>query len=100
MPVKWRQVLISTETFESAGVFDVDGDGILDIVSGEFWYPGPDFQKRHFIGKFAEYDDDFSTIPMDIDGDGRLDFVTGGWWGNNIRWRQNPGDPKQEWPEH
>ena len=37
---------------------------------------------------------------MDINGNGRLDFVTGGWWGDTLRWRENPGDPNAEWPEH
>jgi hypothetical protein len=103
MPIRFRPHRVSNETFESVGLFDVDGDGIMDLVSGEYWYRGPDFNQRFFIGKvgrFGEYYDDFSTIPMDVDGDGRMDFITGGWWGNSIRWRQNPGDPKKEWPEH
>lgn len=103
MPLKFKKSLIAGERYESAGVFDVDNDGILDIVSGAYWYKGPDFRKRYPIGTVqavGEYFDDFSTIPMDIDGDGRLDFITGGWWGNTLRWRQNPGDPQAEWPEH
>jgi len=28
-----------------------------------------------------------------------MDFITGGWWGNNIRWRENPGN-EGPWPEH
>ena len=104
MPTKFRRVQISSETFESASAFDVDNDGILDIVSGGFWYQGHDFRKKHLIAgnqkRYADYYDDFSTIPMDIDGDGRLDFITGGWWGESLRWRQNPGDPNKQWPEH
>ena len=49
MPVKWRRQWVSDETFESAGVWDVDGDGVLDIVSGAFWYQGPDFRRKHQI---------------------------------------------------
>jgi hypothetical protein len=29
-----------------------------------------------------------------------MDFITGGWWGDSIRWRENPGVPDAEWPEH
>lgn len=103
MPLKFRKELVADERYESAGVFDVNNDGIPDIVSGAWWYEGPEF-KKHPIGDIravGEYFDDFSTIPMDVNGDGYLDFVTGGWWGNTLRWRENPRDPgAQEWPEH
>jgi hypothetical protein len=103
MPVKFRKVLIADERYESAGVFDVDNDGILDIVSGAYWYQGPDFRHQHRIGEVraeGEYFDDFSTIPMDVNGDGYTDFITGGWWGNTLRWRENPGPKGGDWPEH
>ncbi len=103
MPLKFRMQLIADERYESAYAFDVNGDGTLDIVSGAYWYEGPDFVKKHPVGEvkaFDEYYDDFSTIPLDINGDGRPDFVTGGWWGNTLRWRENPGDPGKAWPEH
>jgi len=103
-PLRFQKILIADERYESAGVFDVNNDGHLDIVSGAYWYAGPDFRKKHRIGEVqavGEYFDDFSTIPLDVNGDGYLDFITGGWWGNNLRWRENPkGDPTKEWPEH
>lgn len=103
MPIKWTKKLIACEAYESAGVFDVNGDGILDIVSGGFWYQGPEFLFKRVIGdvqRVDDYYDDFSTIPMDINGNGRLDFVTGGWWGNTLRWRENPGGDCLNWPTH
>ena len=103
-PVRFQKILISDERYESAGVFDVDNDGVLDIVSGAYWYPGPRFDRKCKIGEVkavGEYYDDFSTVPMDVNGDGFTDFVTGGWWGNTIRWRENPkGDPSKPWTEH
>jgi hypothetical protein len=101
--MKFRKVLVADERYESAGVFDVNNDGILDIVSGAYWYEGPDFKKAHRVGEvraIGEYFDDFSEIPMDVNGDGYLDFITGSWWGNRLRWRENPKDPAAEWPEH
>jgi hypothetical protein len=103
MPIHFRKHLITYDRFESAGVFDVNGDGKLEIVSGAYWYEQPDIRTQHRVGgvaAFGEYYDDFSTIPMDVNGDGRIDFITGGWWGNTLRWRENPGDPNKEWPEH
>jgi len=103
MPLKFSKRLIASEAFESAAAFDVDGDGQLDLVSGGFWYQGPDFVTRHNLGQVqreGDYYDDFSTIALDVNGNGRLDFVTGGWWGHRLIWRENPGVAGQEWTEH
>ena len=103
MTTRWTKQWIADEGYESAAVFDVDGDGVPDIVSGGFWYQGPDFRRKHAIGeplRVGEYYDDFSTIALDVNGNGRLDFVTGGWWGNTLRWRENPGEAGKPWPEH
>jgi hypothetical protein len=103
MPIKWKKHLISHERYESAGVFDVNGDGKPNIVSGAYWYEKPDITTQHPVGEvtvIGEWYDDFSTIPLDINGNGRMDFVTGGWWGDTIRWRENPGDSNTEWPEY
>jgi hypothetical protein len=34
---------------EGAAVADVNRDGHLDIISGPYWYEGPDFKRRHEI---------------------------------------------------
>jgi hypothetical protein len=86
---------ISDATYEAASVFDVDGDGIKDIICGAYWYKGPNFDQRYKIcdlEPIGEYYDDFSNYPMDVNGNGKLDIITGGWWGQKIRWRENPGD--------
>lgn len=103
MPLKWKKHLISTERYESVGVFDVTGDGKPNIVSGAYWYETPDIATMHVIGEVqqvGDYYDDFSTLPMDVNRNGRLDFITGGWWGDTLRWRENPCDADKEWPEH
>jgi hypothetical protein len=103
MPLKFTRVLIADERYETAGVFDVNNDGHLDIVSGAYWYEGPDFKKKHRVGDVqavGEWFDDFSTIPMDVNGDGWMDFMTGGWWSKTLRWRENPGPRGGEWLEH
>ncbi len=100
--VTFRKQMIAAESAESAGVFDVNGDGVLDIVSGSYWYEGPGFLIRHLVGqaeRFDEYFDDFATIPMDVNGDGKTDYITGGWFGKTLRWRENPGN-NGLWPLH
>lgn len=102
MTVKFQKQVIAFESTESVGVFDVDNDGVLDLVSGSFWYKGPEFLDRSLIGqvkRFGEYYEDFSTIPMDVNEDGRMDFVTGGWFEGTLIWKENPGDGS-EWPVH
>src|SRR5690242_21419654 len=74
--VQFKKQMIAAESFESVGVLDVNNDGHSDIVSGTFWYEGPDFIKRHFIGHLnrsgdGQYWDDFATIPLDVNGDGK-----------------------------
>ena len=34
---------------EGSAVADVNRDGHLDIISGPYWYEGPDFKRRHEI---------------------------------------------------
>ena len=102
--LKFKKQMIAAESFESAGVFDVNGDNKPDIVSGAFWYEGPGFTVRHFIGQVnrtggGQYWDDFATIPLDVNGDGKMDFVSGDWFSKSIWWRENPGN-NGEWKLH
>ena len=101
-PLVFAKKAIASESYESVGVFDVNNDNVLDIVSGAYWYEGPDYQNRHYIGsakRYGEYYDDFSTIPLDVNGDGNMDLITGGWFGKQLVWKENPGD-NGEWQEH
>lgn len=107
--IRFVRYFVAAESYESVGVFDVDNNGHLDLVSGDFWYENTGerkgiFRQRHLIGnqkRFDQYYDDFGTIPMDINQDGYLDFVTGGWFGQTIRWLQNPGAARDKpWAVH
>ena len=94
---------IGTGTYEAAAAFDVNNDGTLDIVSGAFWYPGPDFKtalKICDLKPMDTYYDDFSDYPMDVNGDGFLDIVNGAWWGMRLEWRENPKGQPVEWTTH
>lgn len=94
---------IGTGTYEAAAAFDVNNDGTIDIVSGAYWYPGPDFKTAHKICDLKPMDtyyDDFSDYPMDVNGDGYLDIVNGAWWGMRLEWRENPKGQPIEWATH
>ena len=87
---------------ESAALCDINGDGKLDIVSGENWYEAPKWTKHHFrdIYYTNNYIDDLSTVPLDVDGDGHVDLVTVGWFSKKIAWWRNPGARGGNWTEH
>ena len=77
---KWKQHTINGKSeFEAAGVFDVDNDGKLDIVSGDTWYQAPDWTPHHVrdvARAVGTYYNCFATLPLDVNGDGNTDFVT------------------------
>ena len=78
---------------EACAVVDVDGDGKLDVVSGENWYQAPDWTKRTHrkILYWNNYIDDFSDLALDVDSDGDPDIVSVGWGERKIAWFENPG---------
>ena len=100
--VKFRKVLIDQVSYEAASVFDVDNDGILDIVCGEYWYEGPNWVKHKIceVKPEGEYYNDFSDLPLDVNGDGFTDIVTGAWWEATLKWRENPKGRYEEWKVH
>jgi dienelactone hydrolase len=93
--------------FPACAVLDVNHDGKLDIVSGGFWYEGPQW-KRHFVrdvevirGRF----DDYSNLPLDVNGDGWLDTISVNYRSKSAFWIEHPGEtiksaPDTPWEKH
>jgi FG-GAP-like repeat len=101
--LKFEKQRIGTTTYEAASVVDVNNDGVLDIVSGEYWFEGPDFTKQHKICDVlpqGDYFDDFADYPMDVNGNGYMDIISGGWFGKTLSWRENPKGQPVEWTVH
>jgi len=104
-PVKFARRKVADRPFEAASACDVDGDGHQDIVSGEYWYAGPEFKEAfrfQTLEAKSGYHDSFHDYPMDVNGDGRVDIVTGGWFCQTLSWRENPADVRRagEWARH
>jgi hypothetical protein len=87
---------------ETAVFADINRDGKLDLVSGEYWYEAPHWTKHHFrqIDYTNYYVDDLSTLSLDVDGDGYVDLVTSGWFSKKLAWWRNPGKTGEMWKEH
>ncbi len=87
---------------ETAAFVDVNGDGRLDILSGEYWYEAPGWTKHKFreLNFTENYVDNFSDLPLDVNGDGRVDVVSCSWFGKHLRWFEQMADPKAMWKEH
>jgi FG-GAP-like repeat/FG-GAP repeat len=100
---RWKQHTINGQSeFEAAGVFDVDNDGKLDIISGDTWYQAPHWKPYHVrnVERVGTYYNDFATLPLDVNGDGHTDFVTCSYFGKNVGWVENPKIAGAAWPYH
>ena len=99
--IEFKKHVIDLGRNEPCAVADMNNDGFLDIVSGENWFRGPDFQPRKFrsILFWNNYIDDFSDLLFDVDRDGHMDVVSVGWGTRRIAWWRNPGRAIGEWVE-
>lgn len=104
--LKWRVQQLHRDNNEGIAVGDIDGDGKLDVTSGEFWYQNPDFKQRKIrtilpFGK--DYMQNNSEHLHDVDGDGDLDVVAGAFTLPIVNWYENPGgnyDDVDSWNTH
>ena len=100
--IPFEKHTIDLGSSESAAICDINGDGKLDIVSGENWYEAPHWIKHHFrdINYTNNYIDDLSTLALDVNEDGHIDLVTSGWFSQKLAWWENPGKSSASWKEH
>ena len=95
--IRWTTRQLDPDFYgEGASAGDIDGDGHVDIVSGPYWYAGPDFETRYPIYPPKPFDphgysDHFFSFVADINGNGRRDVLVIGFPGAEAFWYENPG---------
>ena len=99
----YKKLTLAKEFFcEGAAFGDFNKDGQLDVVSGPYWYEGPDFTKRHelftpLVFDPLKYSDNFFAFVHDFNGDGWPDVLVIGFPGVDASWYQNPGAKGGPW---
>ncbi|MFP6763513.1 MAG: VCBS repeat-containing protein, partial [Planctomycetaceae bacterium] len=94
---RFRLLVLSEEFFSEGATFaDIDADGNPDVVSGPFWYAGPDFQVRTAYMPsrpcaISGYSDHFFSFTADLDSDGDQDILVVPIPGRPVHWFSNPG---------
>lgn len=103
---RFKKHLIHSEFIsEGVAVADVNKDGLLDILSGPYWFEAPDW-KLHQITTPGTYDytkewsDSFLNFATDIDRDGWADLVVFDFPGTGVYWFRNPGTNSGDWPRY
>jgi FG-GAP-like repeat len=108
--ISFRKHTLDLGMSETVAIVDMNGDGRLDIISGENWYeqgpPGPGGALRFIKHKFRDlpytfdYLEDLSDLAIDVNGDGYPDVVSCSYWSKPLTWWENPGKRGGPWREH
>lgn len=90
---------------EGATFGDINGDGHQDLISGPYWYQGPDFKTKHEYYPVKEwnikgYSDNFFAFVHDVNKDKWQDIVIIGFPGKEAFWYANPQNKPGHWKKH
>lgn len=94
----WQKITISRDfVSEGANFGDFNHDGKQDVVSGPYWYEGPDFTRRHEymppekkLNPDGQYSHNFFAFTHSFKNDGWDDIIIVGFPGEDTSWYENP----------
>ncbi len=102
----FKKLQLSDEFYSEGATFgDFNNNGTMDIVSGPYWYEGPDFKDRHEIYPPRpfdpeDYSDSFFAFTYDFNGNGWTDILMVGFPGRAAYWFENPRGEERHWERH
>ncbi|MEQ8336600.1 MAG: VCBS repeat-containing protein [Cyclobacteriaceae bacterium] len=100
-----KHILYDQFVTEGIATGDVNHDGLIDILSGPFWFEAPDWT-RHEIRPVKTFDitkgwsDSFLNFSLDVNKDGWIDFVRIDFPGTGAYWYENPQNESGHWKEY
>ena len=109
--IKWKKITLSRDfVSEGANFGDFNHDGKIDVVSGPYWYEGPDFTSKHEYMKpepklnpDGQYSHNFFAFSYSFKNDGWDDILIIGFPGEDTSWYENPRGKAAEdghWVRH
>ena len=102
----FKKTQLSDQFFsEGANFGDFNHDGVMDIVSGPYWYAGPKYTERYEYYKaqpfnIAAYSENFFAFSYDVNRDGWTDIIIIGFPGKETWWFDNPHGKSETWQRH
>jgi hypothetical protein len=105
--ITWKKTVLDPK-FRSEGVAvaDVNKDGKIDVLNGEYWYEAPDW-KPHELQPFKDhgtglgnYSRSFACWTDDFNGDSYPDLIVIDFPGAPCYWMENPKGADGHWKKH